>query len=116
MENIDKLREWISDADSEFFYISTVNDRHEFEYVAYSGYEYFFETAGYPKDRLTFEFVDINEISVIVSTESSFLKGKYEITSNILRIKFVGHNLAEIVTDKFSFSIYREKVQGNITC
>ncbi|WP_144415408.1 hypothetical protein [Pseudomonas putida] len=113
MENIQKLKEWISDADSEFYYISTENDRHEFEFVAFSGYEYFFETAGYPKDRLTFEFVDKNEISVIVSTESSFLKGKYEITSNILSIEFVEQNLAEIKTDKFSFTIYREKLQSN---
>lgn len=113
MKNIHKLGEWISDADSEFYYICTENDKLEFEYVAFIGCKYFFESAGFPKDRLTFEFVDRNEISVIVSTESSFFKGKYEITSNILSVEFVEQNLAEIKTDKFSFTIYREKVQSN---
>lgn len=113
MENIQKLKEWISDADSEFYYISAENDKLEFEFVAYSGYEYFFESAGFPKDRLTFEFINRNEVSVIISTESSFLKIKYEITSNILSVKFLEKNLVEIKTDRFTFTMFREKQQSN---
>lgn len=114
MKSIQKLKEWISDADSEFYYVSAENDKLEFEFVAYSGYEYFFESVGFPKDRLTFEFINRNEVAVIISTDSSFLKIKYEITSNILSVRFLEKNLVEIKTDRFTFTMFREKLQSNI--
>lgn len=108
MENIHELKKWISDAGPEFYYICTENDKLEFELLGHSGLQVFFETAGFPKDTLIIDFNREDNIDVVVSTESSFFKSKYEITSNVLGVEFIENNLVEIKTDRFSFSMFRD--------
>ncbi|MEW2924906.1 hypothetical protein [Pseudomonas juntendi] len=108
MGNFDKLRNWISDAGSDFYYICTENDKLDFEFLGHSEHEFFFETVGFPKDTLIIEFMRKDKINVVVSTESSLFKSKYEITSNVICVEFIENNLVEIKTDRFSFSMFKE--------
>lgn len=110
MENNHRFLEWLSGSKNEFYYLCTENDKLEFELLGHSGNQFFFETVGFPKDTLIIEFMRKNKIDVVVSTESSFFKSKYEITSNVLGVEFIEKNLVEIKTDRFSFSMFRDVI------
>ena len=105
MKNFYKLKSWITDSGSEFFCIYTEREKLEFEFIGHDGKSYFFETAGFPKDTLTFKFVNREMIRILVTTESSFLDNKYELTSDVLSVEFTEQNAVEIKTNRFNITM-----------
>lgn len=108
MGNVKRFCEWVSDESCEFYYVTTENDRLEFQSIGSCENEVYFETAGYPKDMLTIRFINYEVVKVIVATESAFFNSKYEVISDVLDVEFVNERLIDIKTSRFAFSMFKE--------
>lgn len=115
MINIKKLHEWLIVGAKEYYYLR--NEMEKISSLALVGLgdcQITLETQHYPKDTVKI-YVDpaSDKAYVTVITESSFLKAKQEVTSEIKVVEYLSKTTIAIETGFFEFSISRSEEEDH---